>query len=93
MKLEIPIYSSDMFSWENGCGVAERSDFTALAGKFGPLYSRVYDDACDVGFNVESERTGKLMTFFPVWDEDGYDGEMEVFTDQDRKFTITILND
>jgi hypothetical protein len=58
MKLHIPTFKSDIFSWKNGVGSAEVSDFRGS-----DLFSRVYDDACNVGFNVQSVRTGKVELF------------------------------
>lgn len=87
MKLIIPVWSSDMFNWKNGRGVADASDF-----KFsGPIAGRVYDDAIDVGFYVVSARTGVRMMFTEVFDEDGFDGEFRRFESGD--YVITILND
>ena len=82
-----------MFAWKGNKGVADRSDFTQLSGQFGPLTKPLYAKTQLQAFQVSSARTGALVTFFPVYDEDGYDGEMEVFADEENKFFITIFND
>ena len=62
MKLTIPIHSSNRFTWsatEIGyVGGADRSDFNEAI-----LEALIYDDACDQGFSVESEKTGRILTF------------------------------
>ena len=91
MKLQVPVYSSDMFTWKGNRGCAEASDFGSLEKKGYFIGARCYDDACDIGFYVVSARTGAKMLFTYVHDEDGYDGELQVYSSGD--FTITIFND
>jgi hypothetical protein len=57
----IRTYSSKKFTWTGNVGVAEMSDF----GTMDPLAicDRIYDDACDCGFAVESVVTGKRIVF------------------------------
>jgi hypothetical protein len=56
--LSPPVVSSGIFTMSQGAMVAEISDL-------GPTFQmgRVYDDACDEGLTVRSERTGKLVVF------------------------------
>jgi hypothetical protein len=93
MKLAIPVYSSDQFTWKGNRGCADASDFGSLAKHGRELFigGRVFDDACDVGFYVVSTRSGARMLFTYVSDEDGYDGELQVYSSGD--FFITIFND
>jgi hypothetical protein len=85
----IPVYSSDEFTWKNNRGVTYASD---LLGRIkGWSGSKVWNDAADIGFYVVSTKTGAKMLFTYVFDEDGYDGEMEVYSSGD--FVITVLND
>lgn len=59
--------SSSMFTFKNNTFVAEASDF----GRNLRL-GRVYDDACDEGFTIISEKTGKGAVFaFYSHEEDG----------------------
>jgi hypothetical protein len=92
MKLNIPTYSSDMFTWNKNRAVADASDFGSLKERgTNWIGSRLYDDACDIGFYVVSAKTGVKMLFTYVHDEDGYDGELQVYSSGDYK--ITIFND
>lgn len=59
MKLQIPQYSSDLFSWKGNKGSAF---YTDVCGR-SELYGRMYDDAEDRGFEVVSKRTRKKITF------------------------------
>ena len=62
MKLTIPIHSSARFTWSTTeigyVGGSDRSDFNEAI-----LEGLLYDDACDHGFSVESEKTGRILTF------------------------------
>jgi len=89
---QVPVYSSDQFSWKGNKGCADASDFGSLKER-GTVFigSRCYADANDVGFYVVSARTGARMLFTYVFDEDGYDGEFQVYSSGD--VFITIFND
>jgi hypothetical protein len=82
MKLTIPVYSSDRFTWKGKQGCADASDFGNA-----PVAEQVYDDACDVGFYVVSAKTGVRMLFTFANDKAG----TWVFSSGD--FTILIFND
>lgn len=49
--------SSNMFVWYGGNACADISDFNATTQS--NLIGLLYDDACDEGFVMVSERTGK----------------------------------
>lgn len=51
-QLQVPILSTKEFSWTLPTFVAEASSL----GNFRP--TRLYDDACDVGFALKSQWTG-----------------------------------
>lgn len=59
--LPVKEYSSKQFTWnvETGHFVACASDLSRT-----DFWSRIYDDACDVGFAIVSERTGKSVVFY-----------------------------
>jgi hypothetical protein len=66
--LDIPVHSSKFFHFngKNKTFVTEASDMGYGAGQFlGYICDRVWNDACDVGFWLESSITGvkKLFTF------------------------------
>jgi hypothetical protein len=60
--------SSDHFTRTGNEFVAEVSDFGSTN-----LFSRIYPDACDVGFAMQSTRTGKEAVFYLA--EEKRDGE------------------
>lgn len=104
--LDIPCHSSKFFHFngEDKTFVTEASDMGMGAGQFiGYICDRVWNDACDVGFWLESSVTGvkKLFTFDG---EDKYpdgDGGFEIagwrFTcyDKDGKveYKALVIND
>jgi hypothetical protein len=53
----IPCIRSSLITWKDGRGCTEASDIRI------PIFNRIYDDACDAGFCVISDRTGKIMVF------------------------------
>jgi hypothetical protein len=54
--------------------VAEASDF---GSSFEDLFSRVYDDACDVGFKLRSDKTGKeVIYYFEKEERDNVENEL-----------------
>lgn len=69
--LFVPKRSSRDFTWRGKVGVVEASDL----GKQ-EIGGRVYDDACDYGFDLRSEKTGLTL----LMTESGVDrdGEQEV---------------
>jgi hypothetical protein len=83
----------------------EQDSFVAEASDFGPCddttvpapFDRLYDDACDCGFVMVSERTGKKVVF--ALDETARDDEGEIkgwrFKPVTRgiKSTVVIFND
>lgn len=90
--LTIPKHAGTLFDWKGGHGVTEAS----CLGH--PMMARVWDDACDVGFHVESQRTGRTVLFTLVRPE-AVDGEVvawhfEAYAVELRgKFKVTIFND
>lgn len=87
---------SDRFTWTGNKGCAEASDLRGFPGQ------QVYRDAADLGFEVESLRTGTVRLF--VYSEDVLDANGEdlvarryVSVDGPRGQTgnvvIDILND
>lgn len=89
MKQVRPIYSSDQFVWK---GRQCHCRLSTL-GPYDPKRFTTGQGQCS--FWIRSERTGKLVDFYPVFDEDGYDGEMQVFNafHEDGEILVTILND
>lgn len=63
--------SSSMFTFKNNTFVAEASDF----GRNLRL-GQVYDDACDEGFTIISEKTGKGAVFALYNHEEDGEGDL-----------------
>ena len=62
----IPVYDAKLFSWDHASRTAsiEASDLRGLGiSTLAQFFSRVYDDACDVGFGLRSGVTGKTVYF------------------------------
>lgn len=56
-RLPLTCITAGHFTWSGQTGVAEESDLPEH------LVSRVYRDACDFGFLVQSDRTGRTVLF------------------------------
>lgn len=85
----VPVHNGSMFNWTGKHGCADMSDFReAITG-------RLYGDACDVGFQVSSGRTGRkvlfTMTDGPSEDNDGEVTSLEFSSAEG--FRITVFND
>lgn len=80
-------FSSDQFTWKGNRGVAEISELLN-GGKYESFHT----------FTITSARTGQVRTYeldsnSPGY-EDGWDGEMKVYTDNLWDGTkVTIYND
>jgi len=93
MKIFPIEYASKEFTWTGNNGV---SFLTDLCGPNGQLFSRLYDDACDVGFDVRSEKTGRAVTFV-LHEQTNSDPCEWVFHSVDGfarfgRYTIRVLN-
>jgi hypothetical protein len=78
----LPVYCSSSFEWKNGKGVCNGSELIKLDTEF------LIGDY--PGIVIRSAKTGQEKYFEPVYDEDGYDGEFEVYR-CDQIF-VTIWN-
>jgi len=65
-----PVHSASRFSWSKGVGVAEASDLRGT-----PLFGRLYDDACDLGFRLLNPRTHKVEAFYLSHEDKDASGE------------------
>ena len=70
--LQIPTVSTNHFSFKNGQFSAFASDLNGLGKP-----SRVYDDACDVGFWLQSAVTGKKILMVEAGAEYDAEGDLE----------------
>ena len=58
MKLNVIPFSSNRFTFEDGCFISEASD---LGNNH---LQKLYDDSCDVGLVIRSEKTQKSVTYY-----------------------------
>lgn len=74
MIIQTVTHSSKLFATDAQSKTisAEASTLTAGLRDY-PLFGRVYDDACDEGFSILSERTGRVVTW--ALDHEERDGE------------------
>lgn len=84
-RIKYPVYCSTNFSWKGKHGSAEASDLNTV------VFDESFFPNGASGFFVVSKKTGVKMFFAEVVDEDGYDGEMCVYSSGD--IFITIFND
>jgi hypothetical protein len=54
--LQVPELSTKSFTWTGRTGVCEASDLGRAE-----IGGRIYDDACDYGFALRSEKTGVVL--------------------------------
>ena len=81
---QLPIYCSSSFKWKNKQGTINKSDLIVIC---------THDTICEAdafGMLIKSDKTGKILYFEPVHDEDGYDGEFMVY--RSDTFFISIWN-
>ena len=72
MLLKPAPISSSKFAFSRGAFIAEASDLRDLR------LGRVYDDACDMGFTIISEKTGNAVVFAQT--EDLFDKEGDLLS-------------
>lgn len=92
----LPIHSARKFTWDGDHGTCDASDFGGA-----DIDGRVWSVACDVGFIVESPRTGRRVLFTLVEEITVRGGLLEatVYASVSRipghpaPLTITIVND
>jgi hypothetical protein len=74
MRLETVKFMSTAFVYE-----IFTKTFTSEASKLGHFFSRIYDDAGDVGLTIISGRTQKECTFFLQSTHTNLNGDIESF--------------
>ena len=85
----LPVHDGRIFEWDRGVGYADASDLSIrLAG-------RVYPDAADEGFYVQSHKTGVKKLFVATGEVlRARDGDVISWTfKSDDGFVIEIFND
>jgi hypothetical protein len=79
----IEVYCSTCFDWKGNRGSTEESKLKTAA------YTQVASGWNGVA--VQSSKTGNILLFNPVYDEDGYDGEFMIYSHNDQYF-VQIWN-
>jgi dipeptidyl aminopeptidase/acylaminoacyl peptidase len=87
MRLTLVEHSSRQFSYsdKDKTVVSEASDLDNRH------LERIYDDACDVGFAVKSEKTGAVVVFVmtsPIYHGEGEDREISGWNYEPADFSI-----
>lgn len=89
-----PIHTSDFFTVHGKSLITEISDLPR------PVMGQIYTDACDLGFFVKSERTGKIEGFRMREEKRDVDGDIQVwilepvnFTLRNKGVEVHVLND
>jgi hypothetical protein len=66
-------YNSKLFHYDK-----ERKKFVAEASTLGnPTFSKLYNDACDIGFLLESARTGTVVMYVVVQEKRDREDDIE----------------
>ncbi len=81
-----PVHSASKFSWKKGVGVAEASDLRGT-----PLFGRLFDDACDLGFRLLNPSTGRCEPFYLSHEDKDASGE-DVYGMHFYPVDITLRN-
>lgn len=89
---KVPTHSSSGMSWSKNRGWMELSTLGVEPGE--QFMSRAWSDSCDVGFWLQSHKTGQLVLFL-LETQHNLNGEIVAWelTSQDGKFKITVVND
>lgn len=88
----IPVHSGKLFTWHRN----QFSGTTEASTLGGQMSRRVWDDAADVGFFIESPRSGRKVLFTLTKEHRNSDNEVTHWTYRSHGFdttlTITIFN-
>ena len=61
-ELGCPRHPLDRFDWDKVQGILTAELSCLSHGRF--LFGRLYNDACDEGFEIHSPKTGKVLKFY-----------------------------
>jgi hypothetical protein len=91
MKLPLPTYAGNKFTWTKNHGVTEASDLGQGCGKIPG--SRIYDDACDYGFMVIGNHKNLIFSF--IGEDRDREGDVTgwKYKSECGQFEILIIND
>jgi hypothetical protein len=86
----VPVHNGKKFTWRSMKAATEASDL----GR--PVHGQLWDDACDVGFYIESHRTG-TKALFALASQERSDGDVVSTTyrsvDLPMEFEVVVFND
>lgn len=71
-------FNSNRFTWNGHTISTEASDLQATGE--GSLFAPIYDDACDVGFQIVSEKSSQVATFFLAYTQRDAEGDIQMWT-------------
>lgn len=89
----VPLYVGNLFSWFTGKGTVEASTL----GRAQP-WTRLWADACDVGFQIKSPKTGQVRVFTMTREVRDNEGEVTHWEfascdDPTSAVDITVFNE
>ncbi len=90
----LPTHDGNVFHWSGNRGVVDASDLSC--GGTRPIDGRVWNDACDVGFRVKSQRTGNEVLFVQDCVKCDAEGEVtatEYVSQSSPVVKIIVIND
>jgi hypothetical protein len=90
MNLTVKRFQSSDFRWESNKGMTNASDLGLDVFGTG-LFKPLYDDSCDVGFEIRSSVTGKVIRF--AFDNDSHEEHCWSFVSECGKYEVVIFND
>lgn len=73
MRLPVQQFDSKLFTWDAGDFTMSADASDLGAGTFTPIY----DDACDVGFSVQSYLSGDVLTFHVQHEQRDAEGDVQ----------------
>lgn len=87
----VPVHRGSLFRWCDQSGATDVSMLHYSCG--GRIYSQIYDDACDMGFYIESHRTGRWVLFTLAHTQKDREGDVLFWEFKSQSgVTVTVFN-
>jgi len=94
MRLVIPVHDSNKFSWDPK-DQTFATEASTLVSRGQGFLGRIYDDACDIGFDIKSVRTGEKKLFYLAETHKDAEGDVThwTFVSRSNAFKAIVFND
>lgn len=100
----LPCFSSSLFSYNKDMNTLVSEISTLARGNSHLRVGRIYDDACDVGIEIKSEKTGNKIKFYLEREVTDDEGDFQYWTFKPlevevnknpalRGMMVTVFND